>query len=353
VSRHVLAWTTVILVCASGCDLLSSDAPATRPARAVPVHGGGSSFVNLVMQDWCKAYQEAKGAPVYYQSCGSGAGITHMTLQTFDFGCTDAPMTDEQLKKARELGGEVIHVPVCMGAVVLAYNLPDMEQPIRFTPQVAADIFLGKIKKWDDKALKEANPGVELPDQNITVVVREDSSGTTFVWTDYLSNVSPAWAKNVGNKTSVKWPVGVPQKGNEGVSKHIAENKGALGYTELTYALQAKLKTGLLQNRDGYYIRPDLGSVTAAAVAAVEKLPADLRYSLVNPPGTQSYPVSGTVWAVLYVDQPVGRGQAVVDYLRWVIHDGQQFCESKHYARLPPGLVELCDQKLNQVRVNR
>jgi phosphate transport system substrate-binding protein len=321
-----------------------------RPPR---LHGGGSSFVNPMMQQWCRDYRAQKDIQIHYQSVGSGAGILHMTTGTFDFGASDAPLNEDQLKKAMDAGGEVIHVPLCLGAVVAAYNLPEIEQPVRFTPDVLADVFLGKIKKWNDPALAAINPGLELPERDMVTVHRGDASGTTYVFTEYLSKVSPEWKKQVGFGQTVPWKVGVAQKGNEGVSGHIAKTPGALGYTELTYALQHKLKMGIIRNRAGTFVRPSLESVTAAAVGALKEIPQDLRFSLTDVAGKDSYPISGTVWAVLYVNQRGDKGQALTDFLRWVTHDGQQQCESLHYARLPAELVSRLDKKLDQVKVAR
>jgi phosphate transport system substrate-binding protein len=241
-----------------------------------------------------------------------------------------------------------------MGAVVVAYNLPGVEQPIRFTPDLLADIYLGNIKRWNDPRLQAQNSTLNLPDQEIVVVHRADSSGTTFVWTDYLNKVSPLWAKQVGPAaTSVKWPCGVAEKGNEGVSARIASTPGSLGYTELTYAIQNNLRMGLVQNREGQFVRPTLESVTAAAAGALGEIPDTLRYSLTNAMGKESYPIAGTVWAVVYTDQKGDRGEALVNFLSWVTHDGQKFCEPLQYASLPTGLVSRVEQKLAQIKVNR
>jgi len=313
--------------------------------------GGGSTFVYPMMSKWTAEYDRARGVKVNYQSIGSGGGIAQMTARTFDFGCTDGPMNEEQLKKCRDNGAEALHIPLVMGAVVPVYNLPDVKEKLRFSGPVLADIYLGTIKRWNDRALRDLNPGVDLPDRPIQVVHRSDGSGTTYVWVDYLAKVSPAWNKDVGVATSVNWPVGVGAKGNEGVSGQVGRTPGCIGYVELIYALQNDIQFGRVKNREGTFIEADLQSVSAAAAAALENVPDDLRYSITDAPGKDSYPISGTVWAVVSTKLPADKGPMVVDFLRWVLHEGQEYCEKLHYARLPKGLVERADKKLDQIKV--
>ena len=315
------------------------------------INGGGSSFVNPMMSKWASAYEKAQKVQVNYQSLGSGAGIQQMIAKTIDFGCTDAPLNDEQLSKAKETGGDVVHIPLVMGAVVPIYNLEGIKVPLRFTGAVLADIYLEKIKKWSDPELAKLNPGVELPDKDILTVHRSDGSGTTYIWVDYLSKVSPGWKEKIGVGTSVNWPGGVAAKGNEGVAGKVTQSPGGIGYVELIYARQNKITFGLVQNQEGQFIKPNLESVTAAAKGALIHIPEDLRYSLTDAPGKDSYPISGTVWAVIYVAQPADKGQAVVDYLRWVTHEGQQYAKDLDYARLPDELVQRLEKKLDQVQV--
>lgn len=325
----------------------------TRGELPMRINGGGSTFVYPMMSRWASEYQQRTTTQVNYQSVGSGGGIQQMIVKTFDFGCTDAPLNEEQLEKARDNGGEVIHIPLVMGAVVAAYNLPELKEPLRFNGPVLADMFLGKIRHWNDSALKELNPSAQLPNQEIQIVHRSDGSGTTFIWVDYLSKVSPEWKSAVGVGTSVNWPIGVGQKGNEGVAGQVKRTPGSIGYIELTYAVQNKIPFGLVQNREGEFIEASLESVTAAAQGALEDIPDDLRYSLTNAPGKHSYPISGTVWVVIYAQQPAGKGQVVVDFLRWVTHEGQEYAAELHYARLPAGLVERIEKKLARVRAAR
>ena len=319
------------------------------------LNAGGSTFVYPMMSTWADEYKKAKGIEVNYQSIGSGGGIQQMTAKTFDFGCTDGPMNEEQLKKCREQGSEALHVPLVMGAVVPAYNLEEVKETLRFSGPLLADIFLGNVKKWNDKAIKELNPKVadQLPDKEIVVVHRSDGSGTTYVWVDYLAKVSPEWSKKVGVGTSVDWPAGIGQKGNEGVAGQVKRSPGAIGYVELIYALQNDMKFGLVRNKEGEYIEANLKSITAAGSSSLTDIPDDLRYSITDAAGKESYPISGTVWAVVYQKLPKDKGQAVVDYLRWVIHDGQKHCEGLHYATLPKGLVERADKKLDSIEVGK
>ena len=315
------------------------------------LNGAGATFIYPMMSKWAAEYDKAKGVEVNYQSIGSGGGIQQMTAKTADFGSTDGPMNEEQLEKARETGGEVVHIPLAMGAVVPIYNLEDVSEPLTFTGPVLADIFLGKIKKWNDQAIQDLNPGVKLPNKDIGVVHRSDGSGTTYIWVDYLAKVSPEWKKKVGVATSVNWPTGEGAKGNEGVAGSVRGSPGSIGYIELIYALQNDIKFGLVKNKEGVAVKASLKSITAAADNALKDIPEDLRYSITDAAGKDSYPISGTNWAVIYVNQPSGTGQQVVDFLRWVTHDGQQFCEDLHYAKLPPGLVKRVEKKLDSVKV--
>jgi phosphate ABC transporter phosphate-binding protein len=313
------------------------------------LNGGGSSFVYPIMSKWAIEYYKTKGVKVNYQSIGSGGGIRQMIDKVLDFGCTDAPMNDEQLATALKTGGKVLQLPLVMGAVVPIYNLEGVQAPLRFSGTVLADIYLGKIRKWNEPELAKLNPGVELPDKEILTVHRSDGSGTTYIWVDYLAKISPPWKEKIGVGTSVNWPGGVAAKGNEGVAGKVSQAPGGIGYVELIYALQNKIKFGRVQNREGQFITPSLESVTAAARSALTEIPDDLRYSLTNAPGKESYPISGTTWAVIYVNQPSGKGAKVVDFLRWITHDGQTYAEQLNYARLPQPLVERVEKKLDQV----
>lgn len=313
------------------------------------IEAGGSTFAFPLVSLWAGEYEKLKGVEVRYQSIGSGLGIDGMLEKKFDFGCTDGPMDDGELAKAQEQGGVVVHIPLAMGGVAPIYNLTEVKTPLRFTGPVLAEIFLGKIQKWNDPALQRLNPDVPLPDKDILTVHRSDASGTTYIWTDYLSKVSPEWQTRVGKGRVVKWPTGLAENGNQRVAGAVRNSPASIGYAELTQGIQDNVQYGLVQNREGEFIKPSPQSVTAAAAAIVPTVPDDLRYSLTDAPGKDSYPVSGTVWAVLYVGQTGPRGKSIVDFLRWATHEGQAHIEKLHYARLPQTLVERLDKKLDQV----
>jgi len=350
---------SMVAVAALGCDKSESSAATTAGAEAgaaatvapkakVALNGGGSSFINPVMTKWTSEYQKvAPNVEINYQSIGSGGGIRQLMVHTVNFGATDAPLTDDQLKEAKS---PIVHVPLVMGAVVPTYNLPAQSHEIRFTPEALAGIYLGTIKAWNDPKITAANTDLKLPATPIVVVHRSDGSGTTFVWTDYLSKVSPEWKTKVGAATSVNWPTGLGGRGNEGVSGTVKQTPGAIGYVELTYAIQNKMPAGEVKNRAGNFIKPSIDAVTAAAAGYVPSLPDDLRYSIVDSPGPTAWPIAGTTWAALYQDMPAGPERtATVTFLRWAIHDGQKFCSALDYAPLPAELVAKADAKLNLV----
>ena len=270
--RRVFAITLLGVVAGSlGCG--NHAAPTSAD-----LEGAGSTFVYNVMSRWAHDYgQHPGGCKVSYRSWGSDAGIKAILDKKADFGCTDAPMTDEELATARAAGGEVVHVPLVLGAVVPVYNLPELNEQLRVTGPVLADIYLGKIKKWNDPALQKINPGVKLPDKEIVVVHRRDGSGTTDIWTDYLSKVSPEWQKGPGRGLEVKWPVGQTESGNAGVAEFVRKNPGSIGYVELSYAHREGLDLGLVQNREGEFVKARLQSITAAADSALTHIPDDLR----------------------------------------------------------------------------
>ncbi|MBI3822928.1 MAG: phosphate ABC transporter substrate-binding protein PstS [Planctomycetes bacterium] len=312
--------------------------------------GAGATFIYPMMSKWSKEYEKAKGVKIDYQSIGSGGGIKQMTAQTVDFGCSEGPLNDGQLKEAKDKNGDVVHIPLAMGAVVPAYNLAEVKDQLKFTGPVLADIFLGKITNWNDPAIKKLNPDATLPETKIVVVHRSDGSGTTYVWVDYLSKVSPEWKDRVGKGTSVNWPIGLGEKGNENVAGQVKRSAGALGYVELTYALQNKIQYGAVQNKEGVFVVPNLESVSAAADAFLTDIPEDLRYSITDAPGKGSYPISGTCWGLAYANNPSGKGKEVRDFLYWCTHDGQQFCEALHYSRLPTRLVERVEKRLELIK---
>jgi phosphate ABC transporter phosphate-binding protein len=319
--------------------------------------GSGSTFIKPIMDKWIEAYTKEKGdLEINYQGTGSTAGIKQMTDQAVDFGCTDAFMTEEQLSLAKKRGGEVVHIPLVMGAIVPAYNLKGIDRPINFSGEVLAGIFLGEIKKWNDPALKKINEGVNLPDLNIAVVHRTEGSGSTFIFTSYLQKTSKAWQESgVGAGTTVKWKTGTGEQGNPGVAGFISQTEGSIGYIELYYALLKKdaIRFGAVQNQVGKFILADLKSVTRAAENSLQdkkRITDDLNMDLLNAPGEESYPISGATWAVLYTNQDAQRGKALVEFFAWATHEGQKYNESMHYARLPEALVKRIDEKLQKIK---
>jgi phosphate transport system substrate-binding protein len=311
--------------------------------------GTGSTFIAPLMGKWKDRYRTERGVKVTYEGVGSGTGVQRLTGGLFDFACSDAPLSEEQLDQARKLRGEVVHIPLTLSAVVPAYSLEGVKGPLTLSGPVLADIFLGTVTRWDDPAVRALNPGVSLPDREIVVVHRADRSGTTYIWTDYLSKVSPAWKDRVGVGPSVAWPVGVAEMGNRSVAERVKATPGGLGYVPLSYARQSDLTAALVKNREGVAVPADPGSVTAAAEACLAQIPDDLRYSITDAPGRGSYPIAGTSWAVVFVDQPRDKGRALADFLRWATHEGQEDAEALHYARLPRGLVERLEKKLDRV----
>jgi phosphate transport system substrate-binding protein len=317
--------------------------------NAPRLEGAGSTFVDPMMQVWAEAYNKQKNVQVNYQAKGSGAGINHMTAKDVDFGCSDAPLNDEQLAKASKAGGEVLHIPLCMGGIVPAYNLPGIND-LTFSGKVLMDIYLGKIRNWNDKAIAKDNPGVKLPDKEIAVAFRSDSSGSTYILTDFFTKIDEqAWTP--GKSTAIKFPVGTGAKGTDAVAGFVKQNEGAIGYVELIYALKSNISYGKVINKDGNAIKADLKSVTAAAAGA--EIPEDLRYSITNAPGKDAYPIAGTVWALVYANQPADKAKLLSDFLTWVTHDGQKECEKLHYASLPPALVKKIEAKLAKIQASK
>ena len=314
------------------------------------VTGAGATFPYPIYSKWFDEYHKLHpDIQINYQSIGSGGGIRQVTAGTVDFGATDGPMTDEQLAQAKV---KILHVPTVIGAVVPTYNVEGVTEPLKFTPAALAGIFLGTIAKWNDPAIAKSNPGVRLPSADILVVHRSDGSGTTYVWTDYLSKVSEAWKGKVGRNTSVNWPVGLGGKGNEGVAGLVKQTPFSVGYVELIYAVQNKLPYGLVQNASGEFVKADLPSVTAAAGAFAKAMPADFRVSITNPPGKGAYPIASFTWLLVPASPADARkGRVIVDFLKWMLTDGQKMTEALSYAPLPRDVVELVQRSLGQIRV--
>ena len=309
--------------------------------------GSGSSFVYPLLVQQIEEYRKQNpNVTINYQSTGSGAGIKQVSEQTLDFGATDGPMTDDQLKAAK--GGKLLHIPLTLGAVAVTYNIPNVPKDLKLSPTVLADIFLGKITHWNDQKIAADNPGVSLPDSQITVAHRSDGSGTTYIFSDFLSSISPEWSSKVGKGTSLNWPAGIGGKGNAGVAGVIQQTSGSIGYLELAYAIQNNLSYAMIKNKEGQWITPSLQTTSAAAAAAT--IPEDMRVSIVNAPGADAYPIAGLTWALIYQDQTdKAKGTALVNFINWAIHDGQALSEGLHYAKLPSNLVSREEAMLKSI----
>jgi phosphate transport system substrate-binding protein len=314
--------------------------------------GAGATFPAPIYQKWFADYAAKTGVKINYQPIGSGGGIRQLSEQTVDFGASDAPMSDEEMGKAK--GGAVLHFPTVLGAVVITYNVPGVTQSLRLTGEVIADVFLGQITKWNDAKIAALNPGVKLPSMDVLVVHRADASGTNYIFTDYLSAVSPAFASGPGKGKEVKWPVGLGAKGNDGVTGQVKQTPGALGYVELAYAKQNKLPYALIKNAAGQFVAPTIESVTAAAAGAAKALPAstDFRVSLVNAPGREAYPISSFTWLLVYANQTdATKAKKLVDFMRWAFHEGERSAGSLDYAPLPANMVAMIDKRLTTIKV--
>ncbi|MGD0989512.1 MAG: phosphate ABC transporter substrate-binding protein PstS [Candidatus Sulfotelmatobacter sp.] len=329
------------LLCA--CVLLALSAFAQTT-----LNGAGATFPYPMYSKWFSEYHKLHpDIQINYQSIGSGGGIRQVINGTVDFGASDGPMTDDMLKEAKV---KILHMPTVLGADVPAYNVPGVSGEVKFTPEALAGIFLGKITKWNDKALTGANPGVNLPDRDIIVVHRSDGSGTTYIFTDYLSKVSSEWQSQVGTGTSVKWPVGLGGKGNEGVAGSIRQLQGAIGYVELIYAVQNNITYGSVKNAAGNFVKASLESVTAAAASA-PKMPDDFRVSITNAPGKDAYPISSFTWLLIpEQSKDPAKGKILADFLNWMVTDGQKMTAALSYAPLPQGVVQKEKDAIKQVR---
>ena len=322
------------------------------PALAqTPLNGAGATFPYPIYSKWFSEYHNLHPDIQFnYQSIGSGGGIRQVIAGTVDFGASDGPMSDQLLAEAQKaLGTKVLHMPTVLGAVVPAYNIPGVSAELKFTPEALAGIFLAKINKWNDKAIASANPDVKLPDQDIVVIHRSDGSGTTFIFTDYLSKVSPDWQSQVGKGTSVKWPVGLGGKGNEGVAGMIRQMSGAIGYVELIYAVQNKIPYGSVKNAAGNFVKASLESVTAAA-ASVKDMPPDFRVSITNAPGKDAYPISSFTWLLIpEKSKDPSKGKILADFLNWMLDDGQKMTSQLSYAPLPESVAQKEKTAIKQI----
>ena len=313
------------------------------------INGAGATFPYPMYSKWFSEYHnQHPDIQFNYQSIGSGGGIRQVTAGTVDFGATDGPMSDDQLSAAKT---KILHVPTVLGADVPAYNIPGVSETLKFTPQILADAFLGKISNWNDAAIAKANPGVKLPNAPIVIVHRSDGSGTTYVWTDYLSKVSGEWKSGPGKGTSVKWPVGIGAKGNEGVAGMVRQMEGALGYVELVYAVQNKIPYGDVQNAKGKFVKADLDSTTAAAAAVAKTMPSDFRVSITNAPGADAYPIASFTWLLIPVpSKEPAKGKIINDFLHWMLGPGQEMTKSLTYAPLPEEVNKRVQAAIAQVK---
>lgn len=335
----------------SGALVLAALVIATSNAHAQTlINGAGSTFGYPIYSKWFDEYVKVDPSMRFnYQSIGSGGGINLLFNKTVDIGASDAPLNDEQIKRAP---GPILEFPSVLGAVVMTYNVQGLTKPLRLTGPLIADIYLGKVGKWNDPAIAALNPGVTLPDQQIVTCHRSEGSGTTYIFADYMSKVSPEWATKVGKSTSLKWPGGLGGKGSEGVTALVEQTPGALGYVELTYALANKLAFATIQNKDGKWIAPSLGGVTAAAAGASTSMPADFRVSITDAPGATSYPLSSFTWLLVYQQQAdATRGAAIVKFLRWGLTKGQKSAPPLYYAPLPKAVVALEMKQLEEIVV--
>lgn len=320
---------------------------------ALSITGAGATFPYPIYSKWFDEYKKKNPAvEINYQSIGSGGGIRQVTEGTVDFGASDGPMSDEQLKAFQDKHGfAVLHFPTVLGADVPTYNIPGVTAALNFTPEALAGIFLGKITKWNDPAIASANKGVNLPGNDIVVVHRSEGSGTTYIWTDYLSKVSEEWKTKVGKGASVNWPVGLGGKGNEGVTGQIKNAPNSIGYVELIYAVSNKIPYGNVKNSSGAFVKADLASVSAAAAAAAKTMPDDFRVSITNPPGKTAYPIASFTWLLIpekFSDS--AKRDAIKGFVKWMLADGQNYAEQLSYAKLPKEVVAKEEKALAKVQ---
>ncbi len=340
--------TVVLTACGGGTQ---QPAATQNASPTIQINGAGATFPYPIYSKWFAEYNTLHpNVRINYQSIGSGGGIRQLLNQTVFFGATDGPMTDEQLKSAP---GPIRHLPTVLGAVVPVYNVPGVTDELKFSGPVLADLYLGKVKTWNDPAIAKLNPGVKLPATDITIVHRSDGSGTTYIFMDYLSKVSPEFKTKVGVNTSVNWPVGVGGKGNEGVSGLVSQTPGSIGYVELIYALQTKIPFGTVQNAAGEFVKASVDSVTKAAAAAAANMPSDFRVSITNAEGAGSYPISSFTWILLY-ENPTDKAAAkvMVDFMHWALTDGQKYAADLGYAPLPDSVVKLEEAALQKIKVS-
>jgi phosphate transport system substrate-binding protein len=336
----------MMYLCASVLATFAFLATAQAADKMV-LSGAGATFPAPLYMKWFSEYNKKNpNIEINYQSIGSGGGIKNLIAKTVDFGASDAPMTDQELKDA---GAPVLHIPTVMGAVVITYNLKEVTKPLHLTGEVIADIYQGTITKWNDPKIAALNPGVALPATSIALAYRSDSSGTTAVFTEYLSKVSDSWKTKVGAGKAIKWPTGLGGKGNEGVTGFIKNTPGSMGYVEFTYAQSEKLATAELKNKAGQFVAPSVKSITDAATGALKVIPADFRVSITDADGKGAYPISAITYLLVYQNMDKQKGQTLVDFLKWAMKDGQTMAPAMNYAPLPKQLLSKVEGKVTTV----
>lgn len=329
--------------------ILAAVTTAGQASAEMLINGAGATFPYPIYSKWFSEYAKIDHSVKFnYQSIGSGGGIKQITAGTVDFGASDKPLSDAELAAAP---GKLLHIPTVMGAVVITYNLPGVAKGLKLRAADVTDIYMGKITKWNDKRITDDNPGVNLPNEPIIVVHRSDGSGTTAIFTSYLSSVSPEWKSKVGSETSVRWPIGLGGKGNEGVAGQVKNTKNSIGYVELAYAFENKLPVAYLQNQSGHFIEPTIASTTAAAAGAAKHMPADYRVGLVNQPGKDAYPIAGFTYLLVYQHQrDAAKGKKLVEFLKWELHKGQKMAAPLLYAPLPANVAKMVEKTIETIK---
>jgi len=356
----VLASTIVAVTILAGCGggttptgtvTRTTTTTTTTAVEAQKLNGAGATFPAPLYTKWFDEYKKLTGVTINYQAVGSGSGINQITSGTVDFGASDGIMTDAQVQAAQTAFGPILHIPMTSGAVAVVYNLPGMTKPVSLTADVLADIYLKKIKRWDDPRIVAINQGVTMPGLDIAVVHRSDGSGTTFIFTNYLTKVSQEWSSSVGNATSVNWPGDIGGQGNAGVAAQVQQISGAIGYVELAYAIQNNLHFAALQNSSGNWIAPSLASTTKASDGVT--LPDDMKIMVTNSNNPDAYPIVGFTWLLVYVNQKdKAKGEALVNMLWWAIHEGQLYSEPLVYAKLSGAVVSKAENEIRSVKFN-
>src|ERR1035437_9179367 len=320
----------------------------------IQLNGAGATFPTVIYSKWFDVYKNVTGIQMNYQAIGSGGGIKQIIEGTVDFGASDSPMTDQQLNEAKsKQGTDILHIPMVMGAVVVSYNLQGVGKGLNLDGETLAKIYSGKIRMWNDPSIKGLNPKINLPNKAILVAHRSDGSGTTFIFTDYLTKVSQEWGKRTGKGTSVNWPVGLGGKGNDGVAGLVKQMQGSIGYVELAYAIKNNIPYANLKNKAGNFVEATFSSVSAAAEETSKNMPGDLRVSITDAPGKDSYPISGFTWLLVYKNmRNETKAKALVNFLKWAMGKGQSFATGLYYAPLSKGVIKLCDNKINMITAN-